>query len=82
MFAYGIAADALDEYLQLSEESLHKSIKEFMKLIVENFEDEYILEPTKEDLRRILQIKTVRLFPNFIGCINFQHWQWHNCPIL
>lgn len=81
MLAYGVAADALDEYLQMSEDSVLLSLKEFCKLVVHLFQNEYLRKPTEQDLRRIMAINAARGFPGCVGCIDCQHWEWERCPI-
>lgn len=81
MMAYGVAADALDEYLEMSEDSVLHSLKAFGKVIVAEFGQEYLREPTEEDLKRIMSINVARGFPGCIGSIDCQHWEWKNCPI-
>lgn len=81
MLAYGGAADALDEYLQMSEDSIMLSTKEFCAAIVSEFKEEYMREPREEDLKRILKINAGRGFPGCIGSIDCQHWEWNKCPI-
>lgn len=56
MLAYGVAAEALDEYLQMSEDSILLSLKEFCEWIVELFQEEYLPKPTEQDLKRIMAI--------------------------
>lgn len=46
MMAYGIAADAKVEYLQISLDSVLPSLKSFEPVVVENFGPEYCREPT------------------------------------
>lgn len=57
--AYGIAADAIDEYLQVSQDSVILSMKTFSKLCVEKFSAEYLGAPTEADLERIISINTI-----------------------
>lgn len=81
MLAYGAAADSLNEYLQMGEDSIGLSMKGFFELIVSEFSGEYLREPTESDLRRIMEINTARGFTGCIGSIDCQHWQWKNCPV-
>ena len=81
MLAYGIAADALDEYLQISEYSALLSMKRFCKLVVDEFGEEYLRTPNEEDIKRIISINASRGLPGCLGSIDCQHWEWKNCPI-
>lgn len=74
MLANGIAADALDEYLEMSEDSVLLSLKEFCKHIVQLFKNEYLRAPSRQHLRRIMCINKQRGFSGCIGPIDCQHW--------
>ncbi|CDF37478.1 unnamed protein product [Chondrus crispus] len=81
MLAYGAAADSLDEYLSMSEDSVLQSLKSFCSTVIQKFGIEYLREPNEAVLRRILEINAARGFPGCAGSIDCQHWQWKNCPI-
>lgn len=81
MLAYGIAADALDEYLQMSEDSVLLSTKAFCEEVIAAFGEEYLREPTTTDLTRIMRVNAARGFPGCVGSIDCQHWEWRNCPM-
>lgn len=81
MLPYGEAADALDEYLQLSEDSVLLSTKAFWEDVIIFFGLEYLWEPTKEILVKILKLNAARGFPECVGSIVCHHWEWKNCPI-
>ena len=81
MLAYGIAADALDEYLQFSEDSALVSLKSFVRLIVTKFRAVYLREPSPTDIQKIYSTYAARGFPGCLGCIDCQHWAWSSCPV-
>ncbi|XP_048633801.1 uncharacterized protein LOC125608057 isoform X1 [Brassica napus] len=78
--AYGGAADSLDEYVRLAETTARKSLHKFTAGIISLFGDEYLRQPTQEDLQRLLYIGDQRGFPGMIGSIDCMHWEWKNCP--
>ena len=80
MLAYGAAADSLDEYLRLSEDSINLYLRKYVKGVVECFGTEYLREPTDADLQRLLADGVRRGFPGMIGSIDCMHWTWKNCP--
>ncbi|XP_010424263.1 PREDICTED: putative nuclease HARBI1 [Camelina sativa] len=80
MMAYGCAADALDEYLRLSETTAMQCLVNFVEGVINLFGDEYLRRPTPEDLQRLLDIGELRGFPGMIGSIDCMHWEWKNCP--
>ncbi|XP_058742256.1 uncharacterized protein LOC131614711 [Vicia villosa] len=65
MLAYGVAADAVDEYIKIGGTTA-------LKL--------YLRAPTQDDLQRILHVSEMRGFPGMIGSIDCMHWEWKNCP--
>ncbi|CAM8972205.1 unnamed protein product [Rhodiola kirilowii] len=81
MLAYGIAADAVDEYVRISESTARLSLTKFTKGIINQFGSEYMRRPTPDDLVRLLQIGEDRGFPGMIGSIDCMHWEWKNCPV-
>lgn len=81
MLAYGSAADAHDEYLQMSDDSVLLSLKSFCEGIIQNFGEEYMRAPNEEDLKRIMHINAARGFPGCVGSIDCQHYEWKNCPV-
>ncbi|XP_019087470.1 PREDICTED: uncharacterized protein LOC104728263 [Camelina sativa] len=67
MMAYGCAADAVDEYLRLSETTTMQCLVNFVEGVINLFGDEYLRRPTQEDLQRLLDIGELRGFPGMIG---------------
>ncbi|XP_058772023.1 uncharacterized protein LOC131645841 [Vicia villosa] len=65
MLAYGVAADAVDEYI---------------KIVGTTALELYLRAPTQDDLQRILHVSEMRGFPGMIGSIDCMHWEWKNCP--
>ncbi|XP_019099380.1 PREDICTED: uncharacterized protein LOC104777507 isoform X2 [Camelina sativa] len=80
MMAYGCAADAVDEYLQLAESTAMLCLEQFVEGVINLFGDEYLRRPTVEDLQRLLAIGEWRGFPGMIDSIDCMHWEWKNCP--
>ncbi|XP_021750446.1 uncharacterized protein LOC110716122 [Chenopodium quinoa] len=80
MLAYGVAADAVDEYLRLGQTTSRQALQHFCQGVISQFESEYLRKPTDEDLRRILHQNDLRGFPGMIGSIDCMHWEWKNCP--
>ena len=57
------AADTLDEYLSMSEDSVLQSLRFCCSTAIQKFGVEYLREPNEADLRRILAIYAARAFP-------------------
>ncbi|KAF7152257.1 hypothetical protein RHSIM_Rhsim01G0115100 [Rhododendron simsii] len=80
LLAYGIAADAIDEYLRIGESTALKCLRKFAKAIIAIFSDEYLRSPNNNDIARLLAIGESRGFPGMLGSIDCMHWTWKNCP--
>ena len=81
IFAYGVAGDAVDEYIRIGESTATKCLKRFATAVVNVFEKEYLRHPTEEDLERHLKINANRGFPGLFGSLDCTHWEWKNCPV-
>lgn len=78
--AYGCPADAVDEYLRLSESTARNCLLEFCRTIVRIYEKQYLRTPNESDLRRLLDEGRSRGFPGMLGSLDCCHWEWKNCP--
>ncbi|XP_062208920.1 uncharacterized protein LOC133910594 [Phragmites australis] len=63
MLTYGVAADATDDYIRITESTAVESLKRFVKAIVEIFGDEYLRSPNDNDTARLLTIGEQKGFP-------------------
>ncbi|XP_057812312.1 uncharacterized protein LOC131026456 [Salvia miltiorrhiza] len=63
ILAYGVPADATDEYINISESTAIKCVKKFCRAIVEIFSDQYLRSPNASDVARLLYIGKQRGFP-------------------
>lgn len=73
MLAYGVSADAVDEYLQIGETTTIKCVKKFVQVVIAMFGDEYLRRPNATDLERLLYIGQQRGFLGMLGSINCMH---------
>ncbi|KAL5540431.1 hypothetical protein UlMin_044947 [Ulmus minor] len=80
MLAYGIAADATDEYIKIGESTTIQSLKKFCRAVVEVFAEQYLRSPNANDVARLLHIGKRRGFPGMLGSLDCMHWKWKNCP--
>ncbi|XP_062225028.1 uncharacterized protein LOC133923789 [Phragmites australis] len=81
MIAYDAPVDSLDECLRLGENTIIKSMRRFVHVIVDVFGDEYLRSPNDEDIACLLAINERRGFPGMLGSIdcslndiNVLHW--------
>ncbi|XP_015964854.1 uncharacterized protein LOC107488611 [Arachis duranensis] len=75
MLAYGVAADAVDDYVYIGKSTTIECLEKFVEGVISVFEDEYLQKPNPNDVRRLLQMAEGRGFPGMLGSINFMHWQ-------
>ena len=80
VLAYGGAADSLDEYIHMGESTVIETVNHFTRTIVSLYADEYLREPTANDISRLLSIAEERGFPGMLGSIDCMHWEWEKCP--
>ena len=80
ILAYGVPADATDEYIKIGESTAIECMKKFCRAIVEVFSEWYLRSPTSEDIARLLSIGQQRGFPGMLGSLDCMHWKWKNCP--
>ncbi|GAA0175444.1 hypothetical protein LIER_28614 [Lithospermum erythrorhizon] len=80
MLAYGVAADACDEYVKIGEKTTLECLCKFCEGIISIFEKGYMRRASAEDLQRLHHVGSERGFPRIVGSIDCMHWQWKNCP--
>lgn len=80
MLAYGVAADAVNEYVRIGESTLIEYVKLFVQVIYEVFGEEYLRSPNSFDIARLLSQGADRGFPGMLGSVDCMHWKWKNCP--
>ncbi|RWR92167.1 putative nuclease HARBI1 [Cinnamomum micranthum f. kanehirae] len=81
MLAYGVAADAVDDYVRIAESASIESLKKFVQEIIDVFGNEYLRTPNSADICRLLSEGERRGFPGMLGSIDCMHWKWKNCPV-
>ena len=80
MLAYGVAVDAVDDYVRIGESTTIESLKRFVRAVVAIFSNEYLRSPNNDDIARLVAMGTNRGFPGMLGSIDCMHWKWKNCP--
>ncbi|GKU97701.1 hypothetical protein SLEP1_g10809 [Rubroshorea leprosula] len=75
VLAYGVGADAVDDYVPSGESTVIECLKKFVRAVIEVFKDEYLRKvfkdeylrrPTAEDVQLLLQMGEARGFPRMI----------------
>ncbi|XP_015966752.1 uncharacterized protein LOC107490489 [Arachis duranensis] len=80
MLAYGVAADAADDYVRIGESTTIEYLENFVEGVISMFQDEYLQKPNRNDVQRLLQMAEGRGFLGMLGSIDCIHWQWKNYP--
>ena len=80
MLAYGVSADAVDDYVRIGESTAIECLKKFVTGVIFIFESEYLRKPNSNDVQRLLKMGEDRGFDGMMGSIDCMHWQWKNCP--
>lgn len=81
ILAYGVAADATDEYCRIAESIAMEAMKRFCIAIREEFGEEHLRQPTRADIEKQLGINAQCGWPGMFGSIDCMHYVWKNCPI-
>nr|XP_043611689.1 uncharacterized protein LOC122583336 [Erigeron canadensis] len=80
--AYSYKADALDDYLQMAQDTAYQCLDAFCKCVIHLYQEEYLRRPTEVDIQRITaKHEQVHGFPGMLGSIDCMHWGWRNCPV-
>jgi len=74
MIAYGVAADAMDDYVCIGESTALESLRRFVIVVVQVFGPEYMRLPNEQDTARLLAIGESRGFSRMLGSIDCMHW--------
>ncbi|OEL27971.1 hypothetical protein BAE44_0011010 [Dichanthelium oligosanthes] len=69
IMAYGVPADAVDEYICIAETTGIKALGRFCQAVVDIFEGTYLRPPNEDDIRSILATNVQRGFPGMLGSI-------------
>ena len=79
--AYGITADAVDEYTRVAESTALLALKKFCSCVISQYGEEY-LRPlhNADDIARVTAVGAERGFPGMLGSLDCMHWVWKNCP--
>ena len=80
MLCYGVAANAVDEYIRIGASTATESLKRFVRAVCALFGEQYLRSPTDLDTTRLLVEGEQRGFPGMLGSIDCMHWGWKNYP--
>ncbi|XP_074352013.1 uncharacterized protein LOC141691173 [Apium graveolens] len=80
IIAYGVSADAVDDYIRIGKSTAIESVRRFVISIVQIFGEQYLRRPNNVDIRRLMEVAEQQGFPGMLGSIDCMHWRWKNCP--
>ena len=80
LLSYGNTVDCYDEYLQIGETSVIKSMKHFCDVVIALYKSKNMRAPNTEDVARFLQEIDARGFLGKLGSLDCYNWEWKNCP--
>ena len=81
LLAYNMAADSLDEGMEVGESTALLFFKRFCIEIVQVFGSEYLRELDGEELKLVVEDNARRGWPGLIGSLDCMHWRWLMCPV-
>ncbi|GJV33586.1 ALP1-like protein isoform X1 [Tanacetum coccineum] len=79
--AYGVHAEFLDEYMQISERSSRLALDHFCQSVMQIYGPEYLRKPTVTDIEKLyLHHEEKHGFPGMLGSLDCTDWEWFGCP--
>ena len=81
LLAYNMAADSLDEGMEVGESTALLFFKRFCMEIVQVFVGDYLRTLTTDELEMVMQDNAERGWPGLIGSLDCMHWRWLMCPV-
>jgi len=75
MLAYGLVANATNEYYKIAESTTMESMKQFCMVIQEVFKSTYIRQPIKVDIERQMEVNVQKGFPGMFSSIDYMHYK-------
>ena len=73
MLAYGVAADAVNDYVRIAKSTSIESLKIFVQVVIDVFGNEYLRTPNNANLCRLLSEGERRGFLEMLGSIDCMH---------
>ena len=80
MIAYNVLADSMDEVVRIAQSTMLESFHHFVRAVVGVFGKQDLRPHTIDNTARLVAMNTKRGQPGMLGCIDFMHWRWKNCP--
>jgi hypothetical protein len=74
MITYGVPTDAMDDYMQVGENTALQYLRKFVVADVEVFGLKYPRLPNEQDTVKLLAIGESKGFLGMLGSIDYMHW--------
>ncbi|GJQ98397.1 ALP1-like protein [Tanacetum coccineum] len=79
--AYGVNANFLNEYMQISERSSRMALDHFYETVMEIYGPEFLRKPTMTDIEKLYwHHEEKHGFPGMLGSLDCTDWEWFGCP--
>ena len=73
MLAYGVPANACDEYIRLGESTVLEAMKRWVDAIHACFGEIYLRQPMRADIEKQMRINNARGFPGMFASLDCMH---------
>jgi hypothetical protein len=80
MLAYGLPADAVDEYVKIGESTANFYFERFCDNIISMYGDHFLRKVSPERDQEVLLYNANRGLPGLYCCLDNYNWVWDNCP--
>ncbi|GJT87833.1 Orf y [Tanacetum coccineum] len=80
--AYGVHADFLDEYMQISERTSRTALDHFCQAVMHFYGPEFLRKPTVTDIEKLYRHHEEKHgFPGMLGSLDCTDWEcfWNHC---
>ncbi|GJZ61032.1 hypothetical protein Tco_0617169, partial [Tanacetum coccineum] len=78
---YGVNADFLDEYMQISERTSHTALDHSCQAVMEIYGPGYLRKPTVTDIEKLYRHHEEKHgFSGMLGSLDCTNWEWFGCP--
>jgi hypothetical protein len=75
MLAYGLVANATNEYYRIAKSTTVESMKQFCIVNQEVFKSTYIHQPIKLDIETQMEVNVRKGFPRMFFSIDYMHYK-------
>ncbi|XP_051138691.1 uncharacterized protein LOC127256623 [Andrographis paniculata] len=72
---------SVDEVIKIGGTTSRRATLELCNSIIDLYKEQYLRDPTTEDLARLLSENKLRGFLGMIDSLDCMHWRWDACPI-